>query len=68
MDRCLNGSAVRGAGPAFKNLVYIALKPPNKDLPLSQDQGSDVEDSTNEWDDDDTQSNKVGYIRLHLKA
>jgi len=68
MDRCLNGSAVRGAGPGFKNLVYIALKPPNKDLPLSQDQGSDVEDSTNEWDDDDTRSNKVGYVHLRIKA
>jgi hypothetical protein len=63
-NRCLNGTAVRGAGPGFKNLVFLALKPPNKDLPLSQDQGSD-EDSSNEGEDND---NKVRYICLLLKA
>jgi hypothetical protein len=68
MDRCLNGSAVRGAGPGFKNLVYIALKPPYKDLPLSQDQGLDVDNSTNKWDNDDIQSNKVRHVCHHLKA
>ena len=68
MDRCLNGSTVRGAGPGFKNLMYIALKPPHKDLPLSQDQDLDVDDSTNKWDDDDTQSNKVRHVHLCLKA
>ena len=68
MDRCLNGSTVRGAGLGYKNLVYIAFKQPHKDLPLSQDQGLDVDDSTDESDNDDTQSNKVRHVCLHLKA
>lgn len=51
LPRCLNNTAVRGAGPAYKRLVYMALKPPNIDLPFGRPQVQEDDEVQSDADD-----------------